>query len=336
MTHDRTSAETAFRTSRHNRSAKWPGRDHPARARKIVLPNITPSFRISRGMSVFTIGSCFARHIELHLKEAGYVVPAFDYAVPAQELWGNTRMQAGFLNKYTPHSMLNEVEFAFGDSSGQEYLVEMPGGWLDTQCHTDTPVTLERGLARRQEIRRLYRDAIRNSQLVIITLGLVEAWWDAQNGVYLNETPLPAMLKQHPGRFQFEVLSPTDTIACVNRLIELIRANGPADQKIMVTVSPIPLQRTFTGQDVLVANSYSKSLLRVAAEVAVNRFPGLDYYPSFESVGISDQFETWEDDMVHVRLRAVKANVTRMLRDYGADTQGADTQEPAPQGATAG
>lgn len=316
MTPERISAEAAFGTSRRNPAAKWPARGAEAREPAIVLPRITPSYRIAPGMSVFTIGSCFARHIELHLKDSGYAVPAFDYRVPPHELWGQTKMQAGFLNKYTPHSMLNEVEFAFGDSNGQEYLVEMPGGWIDTQCHTDTPVALDRALARRQEIRDLYRDAIRGSELVIITLGLVEAWWDKVNQVYLNETPLPQMVKAHPGRFQFEVLSPGDTIACVNRLIGLIRDNGPSGQNIMITVSPIPLQRTFTDKDVLVANSYSKSLLRVAAEVAVGAFPGIDYYPSFESISLSDPVQTWEDDMVHVRLNAVKANVGRMLADY--------------------
>ncbi len=45
-------------------------------------PRINPSFQISSGATIFTIGSCFARNIEDHLKLLGYSVPTLDYRAP--------------------------------------------------------------------------------------------------------------------------------------------------------------------------------------------------------------------------------------------------------------
>jgi hypothetical protein len=312
-------ASEAYSNTKKNLSSKWKGRSDETRKSRIFLPEITPSFKIKRGSSVFTIGSCFARHIEKSLKNNGFSVPAFEYRVPESELQGNTKMQAGFLNKYTTQSMLNEVDFAFGNSDGQEYLVETSSGFIDSQCHTDKPVPLERALERRAEIRELYSSAIRNSELVIITLGLIEAWWDEKNQVYLNETPSPIIVKSNKNRFFFQRLSVEKNIECVNKLIEKIKSEGREDQKILITVSPIPIQRTFTQDDVVTANTYSKSVLRVAAQQAVERFESIDYYPSYESISNTTPDVSWEDDLIHVRQEAVNENVERMLRSYVVD-----------------
>ncbi|AGT08527.1 GSCFA domain-containing protein [Paracoccus aminophilus] len=308
----------AFRCTRENGASKWPERGSEVRRGDIILPKLRPSFKIKPDQPVFTIGSCFARNIESALKNRGYSVPAFEYRLPKEELYGVTQQQSGFLNKYTPQSMLQEIAFAFGDTDGSEYLIEVQGGWIDGQCHSNKPVSLERALARRQEVRDLYRTAIKDAGLVIITFGLIEAWWDRANQNYLNATPYPSMISAHQERFDFEILDPIDAINCATKTVELIREHGGADTNIMVTVSPIPLQRTFAPDDVLTANCYSKSVLRVAAEAVVNKFDRADYYPSYESISVSDPDATWEDDMVHVKLGAVKENVERMIDIYSA------------------
>ena len=130
-------ASAAFETTRLNKFSKWPDKSSRDANGEIVLPSISPSFSINPNMSIFTIGSCFARHIELHLKNRGYKVPAFEHHFPLDELWAGTKMKSGFLNKYTPHSMLNEVNFAFGDTNGEEFLILNNEKYLDGQCHTN-------------------------------------------------------------------------------------------------------------------------------------------------------------------------------------------------------
>ena len=69
----------------------------------------------------------------------------------------------------------------------------------------------------------------------------------------------------------------------------------------------------------MVANSYSKAALRVAAEIATRSFDHVDYLPSYETVTLSDRALAWEDDLVHVRNDMIELNVARMLAAYLPD-----------------
>ena len=315
MAFERIAAEAAYAVTMKTRSSKWPDRAS-GRIEPLCLPAITPSFTIARGASVFTIGSCFARHIEFALAEYGLTVPTLGFRVPVEELWAGTGMRTGILNKYTPFSMLNEVEFVLGDSDGSEFLIKTgEDRYWDGQLHTTESVPLARALKRRQKVRALYADAIRDSAVVIVTLGLIEAWWDEERQLYLNDTAPKPLVDRYPGRFFFELLPIDKVIAAVRRLIERLHAMNPA-QKVLLTVSPVPFVRSFAGKDALTANSYSKSALRVAAEIVTREHDWVDYYPSYESVTSSDRALAWEDDLVHVRLDMVKANVDRMVKSY--------------------
>lgn len=68
----------------------------------------------------------------------------------------------------------------------------------------------------------------------------------------------------------------------------------------------------------MTAKSYSKSVLRVAADVVVNSVDRTEYYPRCESIMNSEINATWRDDMVHVPREAVAANVGRMVAEYVA------------------
>lgn len=315
MSFERLPAEKAYAQTMANRSSKWPDRASN-RVEPLCLPTITPSFSIARETTIFTIGSCFARHIEFALADAGLNVPTLGFRVPQEELWAGTGLRTGILNKYTPYSMLNEIEFILDQSDGSQFLIETGDDlWWDGQLHTTESVSLARGLKRRRNVRELYDKAIRQSAVVIVTLGLIEAWWDEEKQLYLNETVPLLLTRRHPGRFFFEVLSIEKTVDAVRRLIEQLRMINPA-QNVLLTVSPVPFVRSFDGHDAIVANGYSKAALRVAAEIVTREYAWVDYYPSYESVTSSDRARAWDDDLVHVRPDMVKENVDRMLEAY--------------------
>lgn len=54
--------------------------------------------------------------------------------------------------------------------------------------------------------------------------------------------------------------------------------------KFLLTVSPVPLMATATQDQVVVATSYSKSVLRAAAGFLSDRFKKVDYFPSYEII----------------------------------------------------
>ena len=78
------------------------------------------------------------------------------------------------------------------------------------------------------------------------------------------------------------------------------------EKKIIFTVSPIPLYFTFTDQDIVVANKYSKSILRSAVDQFIDN-KDIFYFPSFEiiqdCVGWPNSFK---EDKRHVKLEVFK------------------------------
>ena len=136
--------------------------------------------------------------------------------------------------------------------------------------------------------------------VAILTLGLTEAWRFAHDRTWLSYIPFgtaPELLERHN-------LTVEENIANLQQLSDHWRAYNP-DLKIIVTVSPVPLNATFRHDThVVVANSYSKSVLRVAAETIAQQNEHVDYFPAFEIVlwGCEEPFL---EDMRHPSVAAI-------------------------------
>lgn len=130
-----------------------------------------------------------------------------------------------------------------------------------------------------------------------MTLGLVEVWFDTKTGTYLNPMPLTSLLKQNPDRFQLHTLTFDETYKFPDGALQLLKKHGRRDLQVILTVSPVPMGATHRPMDVLVANTYSKSVLRTAAEMAVTGSDFITYFPSCESLILSDRRRAWQDDL---------------------------------------
>ncbi|MBI3438916.1 MAG: GSCFA domain-containing protein, partial [Proteobacteria bacterium] len=86
--------------------------------------------------------------------------------------------------------------------------------------------------------------------------------------------------------------------------------------KTIVTVSPVPLETTFSGQDIFVANMHSKSVLRAAAERFAQAHADVDYFPSYEMVLGPARNEAFARDCLHVRDPLVRAVIGRFVELY--------------------
>lgn len=177
------------------------------------------------------------------------------------------------------------------------------------------PVSLERARARRREVTSNIAE-IADCQCVTITLGLVESWYDRELDVYLNCTPPLGIVKSQPSRFEFRVSGFEEVYRDVTRMIDLINRSGSGEKHIILTVSPVPLDTTFSGQDVLLANSYSKSVLRAVAGVISQESDTIDYFPAYEIVTMADVEYAWGGDYRHVNGRIVKHIVELLVDNY--------------------
>jgi hypothetical protein len=85
---------------------------------------------------------------------------------------------------------------------------------------------------------------------------------------------------------------------------------------VIVTVSPVPLMNTFSTMDIVVANTWAKSLLRAVAQEWAAAHSNVDYFPSYEIMQNSDRFAVWEHDLRHVKGVGVQHIMKLFLRNY--------------------
>ena len=304
------------------RSQKWPRGDDPDnRLYPHCTPDIAPKFRFGKQTRFFAIGSCFARNIEEYLARLNLQVPSREISFPQSEVNLDSRVN-DLIVKYTPPSILAELADAFDDTRADPALdaglVEVgPDEWYDLNLPGFYPgVTRARALQRRREVRDYFR-RIREADVVVMTLGLIEAWKDEETGAFICNLPARRVVQKYPRRFSLRVLDYEECLACVREILD--RLHGVAPQaKVILTTSPVPMVRTFTGADVVVANAYSKSVLRAVCGAAA-RLPQVDYFPSYEMVIYSQFASTWDDDQRHVTDARVGRIVRHFARHYIPD-----------------
>ena len=320
----RLSAEDANRNLRKNRASLWPdGRVPTGRLADLAKVSFNPTFAFSKSDKILTIGSCFAREMERRLASLGFDLPMTRVVLPKEERY--TKTENDILIKFTTQSIENELVWA-RDPTAQpapEQLFVQVGEdlWHDPQLVNNVyPATLTRMGERREMVRAAFQEAP-NCKIVIITLGLAEAWFDHETGLYLNTAPPPQAMRRHPTRFCLDVLSYEDIDTSLERIWEHLKAFGHPDFKVLITVSPVPFKATFTGQDAITANSYSKAVQRAACQAFIARHENVDYFPSYEIVTMSDRELVYEKDNVHVGSSTVAYIVDQVLGQYAPDLE---------------
>lgn len=318
-----TPAAEAFKRLRL-KDSRWP-RTAEAQAERLVplaQPRFWPSFHINKRELIFTTGSCFARNIERQLIAEGYNVAAAAFEPPRDP--GIKADPDALLNRYVVQSIANELKWAAGHGKPfkPKALISMgPDAdgvetWYDPHMHPlVSAASFDVVMARRAAVNRYMAMALK-ARILIMTLGLAEAWFDTQSGLYLNGVPPTPARERYPDRFEFHLLDYNQILESLENIHLLLRTYGQADMRMLVTVSPVAMNTTFTGGDVLTANTYSKAVQRAAVEAFVRAHEDVDYFPSFESVMLSDRRRAWRDDQAHASDEIVRLNVLRMIEAY--------------------
>jgi len=335
-----TSGLAALRASSANTHSRFHGGPTGATqrmwARAPVDVNLRPKFSLSRADQVFTMGSCFARNVEHALVQGGVrVLPeTFDFplelfdprhaevARKANSDLDRRVIVRSVLNKYSPLSMLNEFQRVLEPDlyrAAHKGLVHVEGDrWYDPQAKDTGYHDLQNSLLVRFMVEQATA-RVKEASAVFLTLGFTETWADAETGTVLNLAPPPLLIKKWPERFRFFNATHQDVLDSLEALYELISRKVRADMKFVVTVSPVPLNTTFTAQDIISANSYSKCTLRAAAETFCARHGNADYFPSYEMVTSTLPDIAWKDDRMHVNQGMVDAVIGRFIAAYIPD-----------------
>ena len=287
-----------------------------------------PGFALNADSRFFCLGACFARNIEEHLIYRGVEVLSKRVVSPKAEWPARAN---GFLNKFTTDSMLNELRWLERPPEDMAArMLETPAGWRDMHLSPGLPATsLERAIERRAWLASDYFPRLRHADVVVLTLGLNEVWRDTRVDERLNATPGFHEVRRDKGRYRLEITSVDENIAALEEIRQRLKALNPA-VKIVVTVSPVPMSTTFSGRDVAIANTLSKSTLRAAADAFQLSHDDVDYFPSFEMVTLSSRPFAYAPDCLHVADRVVSAVMDVFLNAYLGDA----APRLAPEGFT--
>lgn len=250
-----------------------------------------PRHRILRRTRIATAGSCFAQHFAKALVARRYrwmdFEPGPEGLTPEQRKdyhYGTFSFRTG--NIYTPRMLLQWLTWALTDVAPPEEVWEKGGRFYDPFRPGVEPggfASVEEVLRSRGETLAAIAAAVRGSHLFVFTMGLTEAWQNRVTGVEYAVCPGTVA-----GRFD------ADTHVFVNHgfrslmgdmsgaLRLMLRANRSLG--VLLTVSPVPLTATASGNHVLTATSHSKSLLRAVASELVQAQARVDYFPSYEII----------------------------------------------------
>lgn len=278
-----------------------------------------PSFSFGKDDGLFLIGSCFASNMERYFAAQGYTINS----TPPR---GSVQPGLGWLNKYTPASIHQEIAWArqildrddrFRSEDCDICFFDCEDGKvIDLQLHAMQPTLRADAVARRALVYEIYRKLF-VSRVVVITLGLIEAWWDTVTSRYIVETPSRWLLSARD-RFEFETLDFAQCLAFTEQSIDLVMRERHRPN-ILITTSPVVLSRTFTDQDIIIANQHSKATLRAVAGEIASRYENVDYFPSYESVILTRRNEVWRDDLTHVSESFVQRIMHRVEEKYSSD-----------------
>jgi hypothetical protein len=278
---------------------------------------------LTRETRIFAIGSCFAVEIRRALRAAGYCTfPDYTSLAFDPQTQAPARLpERDNINHYDTFVLRQEIERAIGHGMWREadfwelkhhrfgktkrwarvfqdpYRRDIYASSLDSLFELSSNIgqTIDAGLM--------------NADVIIITLGLTECWRSRTNGLYVALAPRSRDDEVYE-RLEFNPSSYAQNLQNLRAIVHAILSTYPKKQ-IVLTVSPVALSRTWTNEDIVVANQYSKSTLRAAVGELCREMPHVLYWPSFEYAMNHDVFG---DDGRHVRPECVAEIVGAFLR----------------------
>ncbi len=273
---------------------------------------------------VMSAGSCFAANIVPHLEAAGYRYVRTETA-QANDRFGYELYSAAYGNIYTARQWLQLIDRAEGRFQPREDRWATPDAVIDP-FRPGLPFPAESqeefDLLTRSHLDRVLA-AILECNLFIFTLGLTESWVSTLDDAVFPSCPGTIAGTFDSQRHQFVNFTVSEVVADILGFIDRMRAIQPG-LKIVLTVSPVPLVATATGEHAYTATVYSKSVLRAAAGEAVVARPDVVYFPAYEIVTGPGSENHFADDRRTVTVDAVTTVVDAMLRRSEPAASGGD------------
>ncbi len=250
-----------------------------------VGPFFRPDDRIA------TAGSCFAQHIGYRLRERGLGFLDLERATagfkPDQaNRHGFGQFSCRFGNIYTVRQLLQVTQEALGLRKPVDGIWTRNSRFYDAMRPGVDPVghaTAEDVIALRTQHLGRVRQLFRRMSLFVFTLGLTEAWESLEDGTVYPTAPGTIAGSFEENKYGFRNFRYIQILEDFEEFWELLRGINPG-ARMVLTVSPVPLTATASGEHVLVATTQSKATLRALAGDLASWERDISYFPSYELI----------------------------------------------------
>lgn len=257
-----------------------------------VDPVVTAPFRISQHDRIATAGSCFAQHIARNLSKSGYSYLVTEAApdkmtpeISAKRQFGVYSARYG--NVYTARQMVQLFDRSF------LCFDPMDKAWIRPDGRYIDPFRPEiepEGFASEADVieaRQVHFAAVRTmfetADCLVFTLGLTEGWRSRIDGAMFPLAPGVRAGRMDSDAYEFVNFRVAEVTADLEAFLARLGSVNPAC-RVILTVSPVPLMATYEPRHVLTSTTYSKAVLRVAAEEIAGVFSHVVYFPSYEVI----------------------------------------------------
>jgi hypothetical protein len=272
-----------------------------------------PRHMLSAGDRIATAGSCFAQHIGSYVRKSDLnfvdVEPApHGLATDIAKTYGFEMFSARYGNIYTPRQLRQLLSDAVTGEVHDAAVWEQDGAVFDglrPGVEPDGYSSVRELKAHRRDHLARVHSIFEQTDIFIFTLGLTEIWQDSQTGLVFPTAPGVVAGKYDASAHSHKNLRFNEVMEDLDVALKLIREFAP-DMQVLLTVSPVPLTATATDQHVLAATTYSKSVLRAAAEETMINHDFVDYFPSYELItGAPFSANAYSSNLRSVRRAAV-------------------------------
>ncbi|HZZ74231.1 MAG TPA: GSCFA domain-containing protein [Pirellulales bacterium] len=271
---------------------------------------------IDKGSKVLALGSCFALRVKEFLLAHGYGVLNEGDLRP----WANNgRAEFDPRIYYNTFCIRYELERLTGEfvqaeddywepHSNAARLFQDP--YRRMLCAPDRDALW----SRIREVDAQMRQHLLAADLVIITLGLTEVFFQQHNERAICAAP--GYCGGGGIGTAFRSTEYPENYDNLEQVVRILKEVNPRAQ-LLLTVSPVPLGNTFAPDtDHAIANTESKSVLRAVAGAIVRKYDHVHYFHSYELVMHSARGDVFLEDGRHVQSAYVAGIMSQFEQQY--------------------
>jgi len=283
--------------------------------KKELIKNIIDFWRpsglsINKKTKIASMGSCFAREIKKYLLKNNYNYLLYEQDVSANR---GDHASCAWERIYNTYTLRHIIDYSLNENWAHDWKKSNKNGIIQDGIRTNTCYNnLPEAESEFKEHRKISKSILEQTDILIITLGLIEVWqsnvtgkiFSIPKGIYVN-TNSPDFFKEYKCR----ITSLDENIDNLEYVIKRITEVN-SKVKILITVSPVPMTGSVRkNTDIFSSNCISKSTLRCVADYICNRYSNVSYFPSYEIATSLIPLEggrPYMPDNIHVTDKAVE------------------------------